>query len=237
MVDGNGQEAAAASAAAISESTSIGVDYIANSLNIQHHETCPSVSDVMDTVEENIIEPDVILPPLMCDVDEVSSPESPPPAATDLSNSASPMMHHNSTSTTSYTNGAAGSCLVSATLSSQQQQSHSRGPNVHSQRSRRSLRRHQNLHHNHNNNNNHHSNLNHNNNNNCDTKPGAYDEYMAFGVTVAAKLSRMDTFQRLYAENIINQTLFKGMLNQLQAPADDFLFNPAAAIKRESSSS
>lgn len=225
MVDGNGQEAAAASAAAISESTSIGVDYIANNLNIQHHETCPSVSDVMDTVEENIIEPDVILPALMCDVDDVSSPESPPPAATDLSHSASPLMH--STPTTSYTNG--GGSLAALSMSSN---THSRGPNIYSQRSRRSLRRH------HNNNNNNNSNVNHNNNNNnCERKPAAYDEFMAFGVTVAAKLSRMDTYQRLYAENIINQTLFKGMLNQLRAPSDDFLFNPAAAIKRESSSS
>lgn len=47
-----------------------------------------------------------------------------------------------------------------------------------------------------------------------------YDEHDAFGVTVAAKLRKMDLHQRLFAENIINQTLFKGMLKCLKPPRD-----------------
>ncbi|KAF5299128.1 hypothetical protein FQR65_LT09486 [Abscondita terminalis] len=41
------------------------------------------------------------------------------------------------------------------------------------------------------------------------------DEYDFFGVTVAAKLRKMDPLQRIYCENIINTALFKGSLNQL----------------------
>lgn len=41
------------------------------------------------------------------------------------------------------------------------------------------------------------------------------DEHDAFGITVAAKLRKMEENQRLFAENIINQTLYKGMLFQL----------------------
>lgn len=69
------------------------------------------------------------------------------------------------------------------------------------------------------------------------SKAAVCDEYTAFGITVAAKMSRMDGYQRLYAENIINQTLFKGLMNQLQPPSEDFWFNPASAIKKETTSS
>nr|CAD7432415.1 unnamed protein product [Timema monikensis] len=41
------------------------------------------------------------------------------------------------------------------------------------------------------------------------------NEYDAFGVIVAAKLQKLDSQQRLFAENIINQALFKGALCQL----------------------
>nr|CAD7438927.1 unnamed protein product [Timema bartmani] len=41
------------------------------------------------------------------------------------------------------------------------------------------------------------------------------NEYNAFGVVVAAKLQKLDSQQRLFAENIINQALFKGALCQL----------------------
>ncbi|KAM4032669.1 uncharacterized protein ACNLHF_019857 isoform 2-T2 [Anomaloglossus baeobatrachus] len=41
------------------------------------------------------------------------------------------------------------------------------------------------------------------------------DEYDAFGVTVASKLRRMEEKQRLVAEVLIMDVLYKGMLNQL----------------------
>ncbi|KAM3912760.1 uncharacterized protein RB166_018200 isoform 2-T3 [Leptodactylus fuscus] len=41
------------------------------------------------------------------------------------------------------------------------------------------------------------------------------DEYDAFGITVASKLRRMDEKQRLVAEVLIMDVLYKGMLNQL----------------------
>ncbi|XP_075070944.1 uncharacterized protein LOC142159944 [Mixophyes fleayi] len=41
------------------------------------------------------------------------------------------------------------------------------------------------------------------------------DEYDAFGITVASKLRRMDEKQRLIAEVLITDILYKGMLNQL----------------------
>ncbi|XP_075229669.1 uncharacterized protein LOC142329169 isoform X26 [Lycorma delicatula] len=41
------------------------------------------------------------------------------------------------------------------------------------------------------------------------------DEYTAFGITVAAKLRKMDENQKVYAENVINQVLFKGQLKKL----------------------
>lgn len=201
MVDGNGQEAVAASAAVISESTSVGLDYIANNLNIQHHETCPSVAaEVLDDVEENIIEPDVILPSaLMSDdsspgtVHEMSCGELLTPT-TSMSGGGG------------FTNGG-GSGVGAGTLSG-------RGSTVHTHRSRRTLRRYGI----HKDNNNGSSGGGGGNGSNGIKPTSAYDEFMAFGVTVAAKLSRMSTYQRLYAENIINQTLFKGMLNQLQPP-------------------
>lgn len=64
--------------------------------------------------------------------------------------------------------------------------------------------------------------------------PNSYDEFTAFGITVAAKLRQMDQLQRLYAENIINQTLFKGMLNQL---SDELLWpnSNSIEIKKETS--
>lgn len=41
------------------------------------------------------------------------------------------------------------------------------------------------------------------------------DEYDAYGITVAAKLRRMNESQRLYCEKIINEALFKAALEQL----------------------
>lgn len=43
----------------------------------------------------------------------------------------------------------------------------------------------------------------------------AKDEYDAFGITIAAKLRRMDENQRLMAENIVNQIMYKGLRFQL----------------------
>lgn len=64
---------------------------------------------------------------------------------------------------------------------------------------------------------------------------GAFDEFSAYGCCVAAKLRRMEPHQRLYAENIINQTLFLGVMQQLQPPSlDDMMFNIGIRhIKRE----
>lgn len=238
MVDGNGQEAVAASAAVISESTSVGLDYIANNLNIQHHETCPSVAaDVLDDVEENIIEPDVILPATLMSGDD-SSPGPPPPQLEHdhqmSCDAGGPLTPTTSMSGGCVHNGAVfmnggsgGSSAGSKGSGGGGGGKSSRGA---AHRTRRTLRRYGGP------NGSGKDNVNRNNSNGCQAMnlsqlgPGnnfngnglkaatAYDEFMAFGVTVAAKLSKMSTYQRLYAENIINQTLFRGMLNQLQPP-------------------
>lgn len=44
---------------------------------------------------------------------------------------------------------------------------------------------------------------------------GKDDEYTAIGITVEAKLRKMSYDQKLFAENIINQALYKGLLFQL----------------------
>lgn len=41
------------------------------------------------------------------------------------------------------------------------------------------------------------------------------DEHQLFGSHVAAKLKKMNETQQIYAENLINQILFKGQLNRL----------------------
>lgn len=228
MVDGNGQEGVAASAAVISESTSVGLDYIANNLNIQHHETCPpsvGAADVLDDVEENIIEPDVILPATLMS-DDSSAGGAPSagvqadmPGDGDMLQRLTPAMSMGASVGGGgggvFTNGGT---AITATLATSTRRSA-----AHSLRTRRALRR----------NNAIHKDLcgggggaaGNNNGSSGGQHNGlkaatAYDEFMAFGVTVAAKLSKMSTYQRLYAENIINQTLFKGMLNQLQPPLD-----------------
>lgn len=42
------------------------------------------------------------------------------------------------------------------------------------------------------------------------------DEFDQFGAVVAAKLRRMAPVQEIFAENLINQVLFSGMLGRLQ---------------------
>lgn len=42
------------------------------------------------------------------------------------------------------------------------------------------------------------------------------DEFDKFGAVVAAKLRRMAPVQEIFAENLINQVLFSGMLDRLQ---------------------
>lgn len=41
------------------------------------------------------------------------------------------------------------------------------------------------------------------------------DEYDHFALAVASKLCKMDQYQRIYCENVINTTICKGMLGQL----------------------
>ena len=41
------------------------------------------------------------------------------------------------------------------------------------------------------------------------------DEYDAYAFTIASKLRKMEERQRLYAERVINDALFKGALDQL----------------------
>lgn len=79
------------------------------------------------------------------------------------------------------------------------------------------------------------NNNNNNTNNSCPISVSGFDEFSAYGVTVAAKLRQMEPHQRLYAENIINQTLFLGVVQQLQPPSlDDMMFNIGIRhIKRE----
>lgn len=56
--------------------------------------------------------------------------------------------------------------------------------------------------------------------------PKADDEHDTFGKTIAAKLRKMDETQRLYAENIINQALYKGLTFQLTVQSDVELLQP-----------
>lgn len=258
MVDGNGQEAVAASAAVISESTSVGLDYIANSLNIQHHETCPSVavSDVLDDGEENIIEPDVCLSAAMmsdedddeedggggddagCDVDGIcESTSAANPLVASISDVVDDEEMSNDEQMPLFTNGGSTispTPMAIATTPRNTKHLHGRrstsSQSQHS-RSRRALRRCGGIHKEPANNSSGSGTSNSASNGLKTTVAAAavsasaagvaYDEFMAFGVTVAAKLSKMSTYQRLYAENIINQTLFKGMLNQLRSPESD----------------
>lgn len=73
------------------------------------------------------------------------------------------------------------------------------------------------------------------NNTNNPINANGFDEFSAYGVTVAAKLRQMEPHQRLFAENIINQTLFLGVVHQLEPPSfDDMMFNIGIRhIKRE----
>lgn len=198
-------------------------DYVVESMDdhTQHIETCPSVAVVLDDEEiETVIEPDVILPALLnvSPTEDMDNSSSPGPSPVDIITQCENFDFKS-------TSG-----------------SFNRGSNLHSHRSARklSLRRQ-----------NHQKYIGNTANDtgivtssssgaNGRSKGGSgtgsgriCDEYTAFGITVAAKLSKMDTYQRLYAENIINQTLFKGLMNQLEPPSNDFWFNPAAAIKKE----
>ncbi|XP_077288983.1 uncharacterized protein LOC143913201 [Arctopsyche grandis] len=52
------------------------------------------------------------------------------------------------------------------------------------------------------------------------------DEYDAFGITIAAKLRRMDENQRLMAENIVNQIMYKGLRFQLSPELEAEFMQP-----------
>lgn len=41
------------------------------------------------------------------------------------------------------------------------------------------------------------------------------NEYEAFSVNIAAKLQKMDEMQRIFAESLISQIMYKGLLKQL----------------------
>jgi hypothetical protein len=41
------------------------------------------------------------------------------------------------------------------------------------------------------------------------------DEYDALGKTIAAKMRKMNEYQRIFADKLINDVLFKGLLEQL----------------------
>ncbi|XP_075234089.1 uncharacterized protein LOC142331595 isoform X4 [Lycorma delicatula] len=57
------------------------------------------------------------------------------------------------------------------------------------------------------------------------------DEYTAFGITVAAKLRKMDENQRVYAENAVNLALFKGQLKKLSETST--ITNEASSNKHD----
>lgn len=46
------------------------------------------------------------------------------------------------------------------------------------------------------------------------------DEMEAVGISIAAKLRRMDDFQRILAENLVNKILMKGLLKELTRETD-----------------
>lgn len=56
------------------------------------------------------------------------------------------------------------------------------------------------------------------------------DEFDKFGAVVAAKLRRMAPVQEIFAENLINQVLFSGMLGRLQESSTIALHDPQQFI-------
>ncbi|XP_054259962.1 uncharacterized protein LOC128984654 [Macrosteles quadrilineatus] len=61
------------------------------------------------------------------------------------------------------------------------------------------------------------------------------DEYEKFAGNVAAKLRKMDAKQCMFAENVINQTLFQGLMGKLQE--DSYIYNPQPLVVTPSTSS
>lgn len=190
-------------------------DYVVESMDdhTQHIETCPSVAVdiVLDDEEiETIIEPDVILPALL----NVSPTDDNSSSTGDIVAECENFDFNGST--LSNVRVCASNSHSHRSARKLAMRRHNKGTDIVTSSSSANGRR--------------------------DTKTNSdgvvgngriCDEYTAFGITVAAKLKKMDTYQRLYAENIINQTLFKGLMNQLEPPSNDFWFNPAAAIKKE----